>query len=138
MLNFDSPTLLYELLIVFFLLLFVVLLVLAKAKGKGSVSKFPLFFAAACFILRLMVLEQQSNGLEGGYNFIFLAPAAVLILMGAGEVVVSLFYRLFGIDKKIEEQDGKPPQMKDAPSPNGQHSPLFSNLFADGWNKKAN
>ncbi len=132
MIDWNSPPLLYGLLTIFFLLLHLVLFVLAKSAGKRFDMKFSLFFAAAFYLMRLMELEKDNTSFfDGGGAFIFIVPAVFLALIGIGELLVNLIYRIFRIDKKLEEQAGKSPTMDCAPNPSGQHSPLFS----DRWNR---
>ena len=109
MINWNSPALLYGLLTVFFLLMYFVLFILYKILGKHLDLKSPLFLAAAAYLLRLMELEKVSADVFlGGYAFIFIVPAALLVLIAVGELLVTLIYRLFHLDKKLEEQSGNP------------------------------
>ena len=108
MIDWNSPVFTYGLLTVFFLLLYFVLFVLFKSHKKKLTLKFPLYLAAASYLVRLMELEKCSRVIKPGESVIFLAPAGFLVFLALIELLVTLVYRIFHIDKKLGEQSGNP------------------------------
>ena len=108
MFDWNSPVFTYGLLTVFFLLLYFVLFILSKSINKKLTLKFPLYLAAASYLLRLMELEKCSRVIKPGESVIFLAPAGFLAFLALIELLVTLVYRIFHIDKKLDEQSSNP------------------------------
>lgn len=109
MFDWNSPVLISTLLIIFFLLLHLVIKILAKADGKKSTAKFALLWAVACFFLRVMFLEMQEKPYDKNATlFVFLLPILLLGIIGLGDLILTIVYRIFHIDEMLDEQSSNP------------------------------
>lgn len=113
MIDWNSPTFVYGLLTVFFLLLHLTLYVLSKAAGKHCTLNFSLYLDGASYAICLLEVEKMHRGVllrELGAS-LFLIPAILAMLMAIIELLTALDYHIFHIDEKLDKNSLQPGSM---------------------------